>query len=96
MKKIGKVLLTLVIGFIVAMILMGISIYFGYYKAYSSGVEQYTVRLLGISIYQLERVGEEYTGTTIGLHMGIICGICMMISLAVREVISKLHNWKMH
>lgn len=82
----------MIFGFMAAMILMGISIYFGYCKVYRSGVEQYTVRLLGISIYQLEMAGEEYTGTAIGLYMGIICGICIIISLAVREVLSKLQR----
>lgn len=89
MKKV-KMVLALIIGFAIAMILMSVTIYFGYSNAYRFDVAQYTVKLLGISIYELTRVGTEYVGAAIGIHMGIICGICMTISFAIEIMIRKL------
>lgn len=80
----------LIIGFVIAMVLMSIAIYFGYSNAYRLDVERYTVKLLGISIYELTRIGTEYAGAAIGKHMGLICGIFMVLSFAIDMVIRKL------
>lgn len=74
------------------MLLMSVFIYFGYSSAYSTDAEQYTVRLFGISIYELTRSENKYIGSPIGPNMGIICGICMAVSLAVEEVIHKMRH----
>lgn len=80
----------LIIGFVIAMILMSTAIYFGYSDAYRLEVERYTVKLLGISIYELTRIGTEYAGAAIGKHMGLICGIFMALSFIIDMVIRKL------
>lgn len=90
MKKKAETVLSLIIGFAVAMIFMGAAIYFGYSNAYRLGVERYTVKLLGISIYELTWIGAEYAGAAIGKHMGLICGIFMALSFTVDMVIRKL------
>ncbi|HJA40437.1 MAG TPA: LlsX family protein [Firmicutes bacterium] len=90
MKKKAEMVLALIIGFAVAMILMSVAIYFGYSNAYRLDVERYTVKLLGISIYELTRIGTEYVGAAIGKHMGLICGIFMALSFTIDMVIRKL------
>lgn len=93
MKRAFIIILSLVIGFVIAMILMSIFIYFGYSSAYNTGVEQYTVKLFGISIYKLTRFETEYLGEAIGPNMGIICVICMAVSFVTEELIRRLcHN----
>lgn len=92
MNKKAKIILALIIGFAAAMLLMSVCIYFGYSGAYSTDAEQYTVRLFGISIYELTRSENKYIGSSIGLHMGIICGICMAVSLAAEEIIRKMRH----
>ena len=57
MKKRIKLLLTLIVGFAVAMLSMGIFIYFGYTKVYETDVELFTVKILGLPIYQLTKIG---------------------------------------
>lgn len=90
MKKKIKVLLAVAIGFVIAMILMSIAIYFGYTNAYNTGVDTYTVKMLGIPIYELTKSGNEYMGASIGIYMGLICGICIFISIIIEEIISKV------
>lgn len=74
------------------MILMSVFIYFGYSSAYSMDAEQYTVKILGVSIYELTRSGDKYTGLPVGPNMGIICGICMAVSFAAEEIIHKIRR----
>lgn len=92
MSKKAKIILALVIGFAAAMILMSVFIYFGYSSAYSTDAEQYTVKILGISIYELTRSGDKYIGSPVGPNMGIICGICMAVSFAAEEIIYKIRR----
>ena len=66
MRKTARIILILIIGFVISMILMSAAIYFGYSNAYRLDVEQYTVKLLGISIYELTKAGTEYAGAAIG------------------------------
>lgn len=90
MKKGMRIFLALVVGFAAAMAVMSAAIYFGYSSAYELETAQYTVRLFGISIYELTRTGAEYAGQAIGPHMGLICGIFMAISLAVMFMVRAL------
>ena len=39
------------------MLIMGIFIYFGYTKVYETDVELFTVKILGLPIYQLTKIG---------------------------------------
>ena len=59
MKKKIKLLLTLIVGFAVVMLIMGIFIYFGYTKVYETDVELFTVKILGLPIYQLTKIGGD-------------------------------------
>lgn len=92
MKKSVKIAAVLAIGFAAAMLLMSVSIYFGYSNAYRTDAGQYTVRLLGLSIYELTKSGMAYSGAAIGQHMGIICGICMAVSFAAWKMVCKLRH----
>ena len=79
MSKKGKIIFALIIGFAAAIIIMSVFIYFGYSKAYG---------ILVIPIYELMRIGDKFAGVS----MGIICGICMSVSLAVEEIIHKIRR----
>lgn len=92
MKKPVKIALSFIIGFAVAMILMSIAIYFGFSSACRTDAGQYTVRLLGISIYTITKSGTEYAGAAIGPHMGMVCGICMLSCFVIAQIICKPHS----
>lgn len=90
MKKNFKWILALSIGFIVSMIIMSIAIYFGYTSAYSTNVDSFVVRIFGIPIYELVKTGTKYVGTSQGIYMGMFCGICMAIAVAIETIILKM------
>lgn len=92
MKKKTKIILALVIGFGVAMLIMTIAIFIGYTKAYNTGVETSLVKIIGIPIYQLTRSGSEYIGESKGSFMGIVCGICMVLSVTMEEIIVRIRK----
>lgn len=94
MKKMRKIILALIIGFVAAVIIMAVAIYFGYSKAYSLNSEFFTVRIIGIPIYQLSKIDAEYFGTSNGIFMGAFCGVCMIISMVVEEIISGFRSRK--
>lgn len=71
------------------MSIMTIVIYIGYSNAYRTNIEFTTVNILGLPIYELTKTGSNYAGDTIGPNMGFFCGICMLISLLVKALISK-------
>lgn len=68
MKKKIKLLLTLIVGLAVAMLIMGIFIYFGYRKVYETDVELFTVKILGLPIYQLTKIGGAYVNKIISVR----------------------------
>lgn len=82
----------LILSFVVALILMGVVIYFGYTEAYQTGVEELTVKIIGIPIYQLSKNGTTYVGETIGIYMGFFSGICMALGLIVSFLWEKLRR----
>lgn len=92
MKKNRIIILTLIIGFAIAMILMSVLIYFGYCEAYRTDANQYTVSIWGISIYKLIKVETGYSAAAIGPNMGIVCGICMAVSFIAGRIIHKLRS----
>ena len=92
MGKRIKILIALIVGFVSALLLMSIAIYFGYMNAYSTNVDTLTVKILGIPIYELTKSGTEYVGNTIGICMSAVCGICMVLSVIVQKIISKVRQ----
>lgn len=92
MKKKTKIMLAIAIGFAIAMLIMTIAIYFGYINAYRMDVETFFVRLIFIPIYKLTKIGAEYMGEPQGVFMGIFCGICMALSVAIEEVSGRIRK----
>lgn len=88
-EKYVKITIALVCGFVVAMLLMTIAIFFGYTKAYDTGVEALIVRLFGIPIYTLTKSGSKCVGQSRGVYMGLSCGICMLLGVATEEIIGR-------
>ena len=86
MKMKNRILIALAVGFVIAMLLMSVKIYFGFTNAYSTNINVLTVKILGIPIYELTKSGSEYFGKSIGTHMGAICGICMALSLSLIHI----------
>lgn len=93
MKK-KSIAIALAVGFAIAMVLMGISIYFGYTEAYRTNASALTVRMFGIPIYELTKRGEAYTGESMGPWMGFVCAICMALAVVVEEVVSAVSKAK--
>ncbi len=92
MKQKIKILIALIVGLALAMLLMGVAIYVGYTNAYSTDVNTLAVTILGIPIYELTKSGTEYIGTSIGIYVGAVCGICMALSVIAEELISKARH----
>ena len=86
----ARIVLALVIGFVCAMAYMAVVIWLGYRQAYRSGAAAVPVRAFWIDIYDIARTGEGYSGTPIGPHMGIVCGIGMAIILMIEELLRRL------
>ena len=92
MKKKIKILIALIVGFVFAMLLMSVAIYFGFTNAYSTDVNALTVKILGIPVYEIIKSGTGYIGKSIGIYMGAVCGICMAFGVIVEEFISKVRH----
>ena len=67
MKMKNRILIALAVGFVIAMLLMSVKIYFGFTNAYSTNVNALTVKILGIPIYELIKSGTEYYGKSSGI-----------------------------
>lgn len=81
----NRILIALAVGFVIAMLLMSVKIYFGFTNAYSTNINVITVKILGIPIYELTKSGSEYLGKSIGIHMGAVCGLCMTLSVILKR-----------
>ena len=92
MKMKNRILIALAVGFVIAMLLMSVKIYFGFTNAYSTNINVLTVKILGIPIYELTKSGTEYFGKSIGTHMVAICGICMALSVIIEEIFFKVRQ----
>ena len=92
MKMQIRILIALAIGFVIAMLLMSVKIYFGFTNAYSTNVNALTVKILGIPIYELTKSGTEYFGKSIGIHMRAVCGLCMTLSVIIEEIFFKVRQ----
>ena len=82
MKRKTKIILALIIGFVFAMVVMTIAIYFGYVSV--------TVKALGIPIYELKKRGTDYIGISKGMFMGLFCGIFMVLAVAIEIIVEKI------
>ena len=85
-------MVVLVIGFVVAIILMSVAIYFGDINVYSTSVDTLPVKIFGIPIYELTKSGTKYIGKTIEIYMGVVCGI--FLSAIAEELISRISRVK--
>ena len=92
MKMKNRILIALAVGFVIAMLLMSVKIYFGFTNAYSTNINVLTVKILGIPIYELTKSGLEYFGKSIGIHMGAVCGLCMTLSVIIEEIFFKVRQ----
>ena len=86
----NRILIALAVGFVIAMLLMNVKIYFGFTNAYSTNVTALTVKMLGLPIYELTKSGTEYFGKSVGIHMGAVCGLCMTLSVIIEEIFFKV------
>ena len=92
MKMINRILIALAVGFIIAMLLMSVKIYFGFTNAYSTNINVITVKIFGIPIYELTKSGTEYFGKSRGIYMGAVCGLCMILSVIIEEIFFKVRQ----
>ena len=93
LKRKTRILLACVVGFAIAMIGMSIRIYLGYCEAYRTEVDEVVVNLCGLSIYRIFKSAQEYAGAGMGLHMGIVCMVCMVVLTVAEELLVGLWHW---
>ena len=89
---INRILIALAVGFVIAMLLMSVKIYFGFTNAYSTNINVITVKIFGIPIYELTKSGTEYFGKSRGIYMGAVCGLCMILSVIIEEIFFKVRQ----
>ena len=94
MKMKNRILIALAVGFVIAMLFMSVKIYFGFTNAYSTNINVITVKILGIPIYEITKSGTEYSGKSIGIHMGAVCGLCMTLSVIIEELFFKVRKYR--
>ena len=70
--------------------MMAVIIYLGHTDAYGSGVEHMSVSLFGLDIYNLLKTGNQYSGSSVGANMGVICGVFMAIAVCFEQIVSKV------
>ena len=88
----NRILIALAVGFVIAMLLMSVKIYFGFTNAYSTNINVITVKIFGIPIYELTKSGTEYFGKSRGIYMGAVCGLCMILSVIIEEIFFKVRQ----
>lgn len=88
-KNLRGLLLALLLGFALAMAAMAVAIYFGYTDAYRLGTDSHTVSLFGLRIYELTKGKDAYTGAAVGTNMGIFCIVCMLLTTAAEQLLTR-------
>ena len=88
----NRILIALAVGFVIAMLLMSVKIYFGFTNAYSTNINVITVKIFGIPIDELTKSGTEYFGKSRGIYMGAVCGLCMILSVIIEEIFFKVRQ----
>ena len=83
-QQVNRLSVAIIVGIIIIMgvTLCAVMISFGYHHAYSALPASYDVRLLGLPLYHLTRVGETYTGVPVPRNMvfvGILCSLVLAV-----------------
>lgn len=96
MKRKNRIIISLIIGFVVAMVIMAVAIYFQYKNAYTlldeGSYENYFVKIFGIDVYNLIWDTDHFEGVSVGVNMGIVCAIFMAVTAFIEEIIWKIRH----
>ncbi len=88
-KNYKKLILSLVIGFIAAILILTIFITIGYNEVYSYNLDNYDVMIMGLKIYDITKINGEYIGKSVDYGMGIVTALCMLVSVVVSFIIKR-------
>ncbi|MFA9396819.1 MAG: LlsX family protein [Clostridiaceae bacterium] len=80
-----RICLELLAGIIISVVLCCILIFLGYYKINAESLNEYTVKLFGVIIYEIKNISGDMVGTAINKNMSIIGSICCIVSVIVWE-----------
>ena len=86
MKRFKHLFTAGIIGFVVAMVVMSIAIFFGYTDAYETSVDSMYVKILGVPVFVLKKSGDSYVGRSLGPNMGAICLAFIFISIIIQTI----------
>lgn len=81
-QQFNRLSFAIIAGIVMGIALCAVVISFGYHHAYSALPASYDVRLLGLPLYHLTRVGETYTGVPVPRNMvfvGILCSLVLAV-----------------
>ena len=81
-QQVNRLSFAIIAGIVMGIALCAVVISFGYHHAYSALPASYDVRLLGLPLYHLTRVGETYTGVPVPRNMvfvGILCSLVLAV-----------------
>lgn len=94
MKQFLRICLEIFIGSVISTILSAILIAIGYYKVKNNDLDSYSVRLIGVTLYDITKSGNEYVGQAINQNMSIIGMVISIITIIVNETRVYLTNKK--
>lgn len=94
MKQFLRICLEIFIGSVISTILSAILIAIGYYKVKSNDLDSYSARLIGVTLYDITKSGNEYVGQAINQNMSIIGMVISIITIIVNETRVYLTNKK--
>ena len=94
MKQFLRICLEIFIGSVISTILSAILIAIGYYKVKNNDLDSYSVRLIGVTLYDITKSGDKYVGQAINQNMSIIGMVISIITIIVNETRVYLTNKK--
>ena len=92
MKNGKTIIISIIVGFAVAILVMAVAIYLGYTNAYNSNVNEINISIFGINIYSLTKNVDKYNGSSIGQNMGIICTIFIAGAVCIERIITRVKS----
>lgn len=89
-----RIILELITGVVISAVLCAVFIFAGYYHFYAAALDQYTVQLVGIPIYEITSDGSSVAGQALNRNMAIISIAFPTICVLAAERIRYFRNQK--
>lgn len=86
-NQLKRIIIFIGLGILISVAFCSIFITLGYFEAYKNLPQTYTVNIIGIPIYILEKTGAKYTGSAINSNMSFIGITFSILTVIIGEFI---------